>query len=266
VDRCVFNGGSLFLEVRFPTVSRSQFTDASIGILGSSGYASNNVVVNGGIWVISDGSGVDIAGNSLSGGIGGIWAHSTKGANVTVQENDLRNCGGIRVTTTPGMPGMTAKITGNVLCNSSTGIDFPDDWGWREIRSNTITGCAGSGFSLAGRALASDLFTQNISSENAVGVQVSYTPAPGTFHCNDVWNNPGGNWVGIADPTGTDDNIAEDPEFCSPVDCDLTLQTGSPCLPDGSPCALQIGARGKGACSLTVTAPSTWGAVKVRYR
>ncbi|MEN6384195.1 MAG: choice-of-anchor Q domain-containing protein [Phycisphaerales bacterium] len=55
-----------------------------------------------------------------------------------------------------------------------------------------------------------------------------------TFKYNDAWNNQGGNYEGILDPTGTNGNISLDPVYAENSDY-LQLQVTSPCINAGDP-------------------------------
>lgn len=68
-----------------------------------------------------------------------------------------------------------------------------------------------------------------------------------TISCSDVFGNEGGNYGGtLTDQTGIDGNISVDPLFCDLESGDLDLTYGSPCLPDGNDCGVQMGAHGAG--------------------
>lgn len=102
--------------------------------------------------------------------------------------------------------------------------------------------------------------------------------SPGTLiRCCDAWDNEGGNYLGIPDPTGSDGNIALDPLFCGVAggDADFTLRADSPCLPDDSraPSCGLIGARGVGCDPAAIDDPTrgevrvtAWGRIKSAYR
>jgi hypothetical protein len=87
------------------------------------------------------------------------------------------------------------------------------------------------------------------------------------FACCDAWQNAGGSYIGIADPTGVAGNIALDPFFCDPFGEEFTLQENSPCAPfspENPTCDL-VGARPV-ACGITPVRMTTWGTVKSMYR
>lgn len=143
-------------------------------------------------------------------------------------------------------------VARNVVSGGTWGID---DWGSPDYRlwieENTIVGCTASGIRvLQPRRLG--FIQRNIVKGNAVGVVVPEGSNPSAFACNDVYDNAGGNWVGIADPSGTYGNFSLDPLFCSEPEGDLTLAATSPCLPgnhpDGGDCD-RIGALDQG-CSV----------------
>lgn len=66
--------------------------------------------------------------------------------------------------------------------------------------------------------------------------------------CSDVFGNVGGDWVGcLAGQEELDGNFSLDPIFCSePGDAAWELTSGSPCLPENSPCGQLVGALGLG--------------------
>jgi Right handed beta helix region len=85
-----------------------------------------------------------------------------------------------------------------------------------------------------------------------------------SFECCDIWgNDPGGVGGTCSDPTGTDGNFSEDPQFCDPTRGDYALCSDSPCL-EGYGCGL-IGALGEG-CGPSATEPATWGVLKTLFR
>jgi hypothetical protein len=84
--------------------------------------------------------------------------------------------------------------------------------------------------------------------------------------CSDAFGNAGGNYVGIADPTGGNGNISADPLFCDLPSLDVHLTSTSPCTPAlAAPCSL-IGAEDVGCTGPVPTQPATWGRMKALYR
>ena len=63
------------------------------------------------------------------------------------------------------------------------------------------------------------------------------------------------------------DCLYEDPLFCDIASNDYSLCTNSPCLPEGNPWGVTIGAHGEGCPSCNTPVESTsWGAIKALYR
>jgi hypothetical protein len=88
-----------------------------------------------------------------------------------------------------------------------------------------------------------------------------------TVTCSDINGNAGGDWVGcIADQAGQGGNFSADPLFCDRQNGDFHLCADSPCV-SGGVCDV-IGALGQGCgpCAPTLVTPTTWGAIKAKYR
>lgn len=97
---------------------------------------------------------------------------------------------------------------------------------------------------------------------------VGSTPA---LTCCDVYGNAGGDWVDcIADQAGTNGNFSEDPLFCGVDSQEFTVEACSPCLPGNHPsgyaCSDMVGALGIGCGCGEATQPTTWGAIKSKYK
>lgn len=61
-----------------------------------------------------------------------------------------------------------------------------------------------------------------------------FTGVTPTLSCNDVFGNQGAAYGGVADPTGTNGNVAVDPEFCDRPEGDYRVDPSGPCAPDHS--------------------------------
>jgi predicted outer membrane repeat protein len=67
---------------------------------------------------------------------------------------------------------------------------------------------------------------------------------PPILACTDIFNNTGGDWIGIiSGQLGIDGNISVNPYFCDPASNDLTLFNTSLCAPENNPQCGLIGAR-----------------------
>jgi hypothetical protein len=99
------------------------------------------------------------------------------------------------------------------------------------------------------------------------GVEIdNFNPGSLSIDCSDVFGNSDGNFVGMADPTGTNGNQSADPLFCDLTTRDLTISTFSPCAPAHSPSGCDLVGALPPSCSVTPAKRSTWGQLKARYR
>jgi hypothetical protein len=85
-------------------------------------------------------------------------------------------------------------------------------------------------------ATSSQLYANNIIVQNDMGLQVDFLNSGNepTWENNLVFGNPSGDYVGIADLTGTSGNISVDPQFVGPGGRDLELSPGSPAMDAGT--------------------------------
>jgi hypothetical protein len=91
---------------------------------------------------------------------------------------------------------------------------------------------------------------------------------PFPFSCCDLYGNAGGDWVGsFADQLGVNGNVSLDPLFCDPQTWCFFLQQDSPCAPYSpqNPGCDLTGAWPVG-CGPSPVEPTTWGALKARFR
>ena len=86
------------------------------------------------------------------------------------------------------------------------------------MRNSVLFGNDGNGITLQ-PAFYFDIDVMNtiISENGGAGVLLAdpYTPYSPTLTYNNVWSNSGGEYVDIADPTGSDGNLSDDPGFVS---------------------------------------------------
>jgi len=129
------------------------------------------------------------------------------------------------------------------------------------------TGVQGGGVYLHN---ASPTFENTIIAFNT-GVSVYRTSATSlpSFSCCDIFGNTEGNWVAwLSSQLGTQGNFQEDPVFCGEdvyPGSPYTLNSESPCTPENAIACGLVGALPLG-CAVVVAQPTTWGAVKARFR
>ena len=123
---------------------------------------------------------------------------------------------------------------------------------------NKATDPAGSIINLAEAAtleMDHSIIALNVSGQAISVTDVDYVP---TLACNDIYGNPGGDWVGcIADLLGVDGNISADPLFCEveSLIIPLTIAAESPCAPQNNPECGLVGARPVGCTIVGVGDP-----------
>jgi len=88
-----------------------------------------------------------------------------------------------------------------------------------------------------------------IANNSGWGLSLDEDEVPTSILCNDIYNNAGGNYVGIPDQTGLDGNISLDPLFCDTTSMDFSIQNSSPCAPSINDCGVLIGAYDVGCTS-----------------
>jgi predicted outer membrane repeat protein len=144
------------------------------------------------------------------------------------------------------------------------------------LTGGTVTGCtfasheafAPQGGTLWFNSVSAPVVTRNIVAFGLGGGAVfAVAGTSATLGCNDVFGNVGGDALGGIVDLGT--NFSADPLFCNAASGDYSLQSESPCLPDG-PCGL-VGASGEGNCDVAVGAEAridvrSWAWIKTRYR
>ena len=143
------------------------------------------------------------------------------------------NGGPIRYTTFGGFASCT--ITGSTIAdNAGTALEIPQALQPVTVENTIITGNGG------------------------VGIDWQSASATWTIACNDVWDNAGGDYVGLPDQTGSNQNISANPVFCDPAAGDYGLRSDSPCLPGATGCGL-MGAFDQGCVLPSVWYAATWG-------
>lgn len=228
IDDCTFESGATLRPSSDGTVTVSNCTFDGIG----TGSAIDMA------WSVN---GLFITNNVINGYASGVSSDEIFGS-AYLSGNVIENCSvGIASS-------HVVTMQDNVLMGCGTGVSTELIDG--DITGNTIVGCSGAAIDAATvtGSGAGAVIANNLIAGNGAGWVIGSVDAIDLISCNDVWNNTGGNWSGIADPTGIDGNISIDPRFCDSGTVDgLGLDPDSPCAPgnhpDGFACG-QIGARG----------------------
>jgi hypothetical protein len=142
---------------------------------------------------------------------------------------------------------------GGIAVHADPGVDV-------YVEGNTVYGCGTDGMGIDVQSAGIIDVSKNIVASCNRGIVWASPPDSADLLCNDVWQNPGGDWIGIPNPTGSGGNMCLDPMFCDPPAGDLTLASDSPCLsgnPGNGDCG-QIGALGLG-CEYPSVVPESAG-------
>jgi len=232
-------------------------------------FQQNRAAQGGGIYDYDGNSSLVEDNQFLSNGGGGVYLN---GCNPTIhrnlfQDNDnpLGPGGGI------DMVGASPSISQNLVLRNHSGTHGGgiSIEGSAVLTGNTMVlnraDLGGGNVYVEGQSVAT--LTNNILSHSPQQGLSLNGPNTVTLSCNDVSNNAGGNYSGLADPTGTNGNISLDPLFCNLIALDVHLAQISPCTAANAPagCSL-IGALDIGCQGQVRTEVTTWGSMKARYR
>jgi len=248
-----------------PTI-QAGIDSASAGdtVLAAAGVYPDNVVIARSELTLASESGPSVTtiGSSASGP-----AIVVSAADVTIE--------GFSVAPGPGSgidcyAGSRTEVSGNIISGRFWGIFANLDGGDCWAHGNVVRDNRGTG--LLGCALVdvdpddgtrydpNPVIRNNIIVGNRHGI---YSQAAEIeVFCNDVWGNLYEQYDGLV-VHGTD--ISEDPLFCGVDLGDLSLRCGSPCAGGAGGCG-QIGRFGVACGGPSQAIPSTWGAIKSRYR
>jgi len=232
--------------------------------LATTQYASSQTVVNCGFSGITgtvfatdpeDAAELQVVGSSIHDNPGDIvYGRSIESEYITLTMTDCEmtgNGGGIDLggnfvtftmdgclyTGNGGSIAYDGAFAGSFSCTGSTVADNTGDGLWVSSTNGTI---------VIGNTIAAF--------NGGFGIAVPLAGAGYDVHCSDVFGNTGGNYGTIADQTGSNGNISQDPLFCEALAGDYSLDHASPCTDTNSSCG-RIGARPAG-CGLPL--PTTW--------
>ena len=159
------------------------------------------------------------------------------------------NGGGIFCGVGASPPMSDIAIIGCSATGSGGGISFATTTA--TVTNVTIYGCSaatGGGIACTGSASLPAIENTIIAgSTSGAGLSCASSANPTTTH-SCVYGNAGGDAIcGSAS-----ENLGVDPRFCDAAGGDLTLRSDSPCIPNGNPWGVTIGAYGAGSCDTRV--------------
>ena len=129
-----------------------------------------------------------------------------------------------------------------------------------EISNTTIVYNNGSGLIYDSIPSGDIEITNSIIANNGgfgILIDTTYSHPNLNLACNDFYGNSMGNYEGLEDQTGLNNNISSEPVFCDVAGDNYGLDICSPCTPDNSLCGELIGAFDL-SCSGTVHCGSIW--------
>lgn len=219
------------------------------------------IYLDGGIFTLNDVLVAENTATDETGGVGvgmHIRAASVDMDRVDVRANEAFGLGDFSGTGIYADTGSTLDLTnvvvaGNVAWNGGacsgvglTTLDSTVTATNANITGNGGLACAGSGLGWYSSADALDLDNVTIDQNESLvagggGIQVVAPTSLVTTYTN-AWGNTGGNWIGVADPTGTGGNISVAPTYVSygvgAMTWDLRPTAGSPLVDAGDPALL----------------------------
>lgn len=224
--------------------------------LSSSGNvtADGNTFVSNTVGLQCNDSDAQVLNNTFSGHTEHAIAFSTKPITITgnrFEENSANSFDGGAILGAEDQSG-TTTIEFNEFCNNTSAMGggaiafvIGGGTGTASIANNTFYGNGaplGGSLVLGANAPASINVRHNIFAFGTQGEPIYCQGPQVTVTCNDLYGNAGGN--AVCAPINAGYNFSLDPQFCDPSGCDMTLHSGSPCLPANNACANLIGAKG----------------------
>ncbi len=167
---------------------------------------------------------------------GGIYATGATADldSLEVSGNQAQIGAGAFVSASPQADIRHSLIAGNAASFYGGALAYEDN-ATGTIAFNTMTGNSGTGAGGAGLYVntSAPFIENNIVAFNTGGASfgngMTLNAVPSSLACNDVFGNDNLAYTGVADPTGTDGNIAADPQFCDVPGGDYTISPASPC-------------------------------------
>lgn len=232
ITGCEVSGSDVDLFGEFVTISANTFDGCNfvLRVDSGSGQVTGNRVI-GGTGLVVEGTSlghVDVIDNVVSDATFGV--HHTNDVTTMVDRgNRITRCD-----TGIVYRGSMVLAERNTIWSCGVGIDVVASF-QAQLLHNTVTGSIDDGILLQDSGPVPDVTLRgNLVVANGRGIAVLAADAL-TNECNDVWSNTMADWVGVANPMGTDGNIAVDPLFCQVEADNFALAMGSPCRPGNHP-------------------------------
>jgi hypothetical protein len=173
---------------------------------------------------------ISVYNSEIQSSAGGLEVFNSQ--NIDISNNRLHNnASALSIDTVENV-----NIFGNLIAdNRDHGIWLNNINGVNMIHNSILNNSTNPAFTypvveFSGTLTGNNYLTQNIIAHNlGIGVKVNLQTDSITFNRNDVWN-VGGNYSGVADPTGVNGNISEDPRVNSAPGSNYCLFTGSPAI------------------------------------
>ncbi|HEY3266492.1 MAG TPA: right-handed parallel beta-helix repeat-containing protein [Armatimonadota bacterium] len=219
----VYVGGAATLTGNQITGNRGAL-GGGVAIQGRAALTGNTITGNaspdlgGGVYV----SGIDYSGQSAS----AILARNVISGNVAASGAGLYVNAGATANVADCL------IAANYARTEGSGLYV--NQGIATVSNCTLTGNAARGAGSAVYASAAGMLTlsNSLAAFNTAGLSGA-VGALVAMRSNDVYGNGSANYTGIADPTGTNGNISQDPKL-SGIYRDVHIQPGSPCVDAGA--------------------------------
>jgi len=157
----------------------------------------------------------------------------------------------------------TRIVRGNIIYGTAEAIQISRPNAL--VENNTIDVAI---FGITGAAGSTFLIRNNIITRTGWGI-AAVAADPPTIQCNDIFGASAAPYWGIPDQTGTNGNIAVDPEYCGIDDSgNYYLQSDSPCAPGNHPDGYECGLIGglQVNCGKVAAEKKSWGTIKSLYR
>jgi parallel beta-helix repeat protein len=213
---------------------------ASAPTIANNTISGNTADFGGGIYSVN----ATITGNTITGnmatssatsGAGGVFISSGTLANNVISGNSATADGG-------GVNTATAAVVNNTILSNSAARNGGGVYCQNSalLIGNTIAGNSASGGGGIYCNASAPTIANTIVAFNSSGICKSGSYSP-ILRYNCVYGNPGYNYSGLADPTGTNGNISADPLLPDVPGGNAHIQPGSPCVDAGDNGVVQAG-------------------------